>query len=87
MFFKQHIKLNCTQTYFFPIKFINTIAAVIHSFLQMTSILFYEYTTIYYTLKDIPLFMFGATTSSIVMDILVHISWNTTAKNFSGIYS
>lgn len=31
------------------------------------------------------MFMFGAITSSIVMDILVHIPWNTTVNKFSEI--
>lgn len=31
------------------------------------------------------MFMFGAITSSIVMDILVNIPWNTTVNKFSEI--
>lgn len=31
------------------------------------------------------MFMFGATTSNIAMDILVYIPWNTTVNKFSEI--
>ena len=59
------------------------IAAVIHSFLQMTYILLYEYTTIYYSLKDIYLCL--RLLQVILLQTSLFISWNTTANNFSEI--